>query len=138
MVIDLPEIVNGHRNLTLQNGDALYIPAQRESISVIGEVNLATSHLFTANTTIDEYIAQSGGLKGRAAESRIYVIKANGAVKMPKPASWFSVSQDNFLEPGDTIVIPLDSDHMNNLTLWSTVTQIVYQLGVAVAAISSI
>ena len=32
----------------------------------------------------------------------------------------------------------LNSDYIDNLTLWSTATQIVYQMGVAVAAISSL
>lgn len=138
LVIDLPLIVEDKQKLVLQDGDALYVPSKRDSISVIGEVNYATSHLFKQGITVDDYIDLSGGLKERAADERIYIIKANGSVKIPSTGSWFAVNDINTLEAGDTIVVPLNSDYMDNLTLWSTATQIVYQLGVAVAAISSI
>lgn len=138
LVIDLPLIVEDKQRLVLQNGDALYVPSKRDSISVIGEVNYATSHLFKKGITVDDYIDLSGGLKERAADERIYIIKANGSVKIPSTGSWFAVNDANTLEAGDTIVVPMNADYMDNLTLWSTATQIVYQLGVAVAAISSI
>ncbi len=138
LVIDLPLIVNNEQNLVLQDGDVLYVPSERDSISVIGEVNYSTSHLYKAGVSVDEYIDLSGGLKERAADDRIYIIKANGSVKIPNTGNWFAVNNSNQLEPGDTIVVPLDAGHMDKLTLWSTATQILYQLGVAVAAISGI
>lgn len=138
LVIDLPLILNNQQQLILQDGDVLYVPSKRDSISVIGEVNYSTSHLYRKGVTVDDYIDLSGGLKGRAAEDRIYIIKANGSVKIPSAGNWFAVSNAEQLSPGDTIVVPMDSDHMDKLTLWSTATQILYQLGVAVAAISGI
>ena len=138
LVIDLPLIVENKQNLILQDGDKLYIPSKRDSISVIGEVNYATSHLYKNGISVDDYIDLSGGLKQRAAEDRVYIIKANGSVKIPGNGSWFAVNNSDLLSAGDTIVVPLDSGYMNDLTLWSTATQIVYQMGVAVAAISSI
>ncbi|MFQ3204703.1 MAG: polysaccharide export outer membrane protein [Pseudoalteromonas tetraodonis] len=138
LVIDLPLIVNNEQNLVLQDGDVLYVPSERDSISVIGEVNYSTSHLYKAGISVDEYIDLSGGLKERAADDRIYIIKANGSVQIPNTGNWFAVNNSNQLEPGDTIVVPLDAGHMDKLTLWSTATQILYQLGVAVAAISGI
>ena len=138
LVIDLPLIVNNQQNLVLQDGDVLYVPSERDSISVIGEVNYSTSHLYKEGISVDEYIDLSGGLKERAADDRIYIIKANGSVKIPNTGNWFAVNNSNQLEPGDTIVVPLDAGHMDKLTLWSTATQILYQLGVAVAAISGI
>ncbi|WP_244390950.1 SLBB domain-containing protein [Pseudoalteromonas sp. KAN5] len=138
LVIDLPLIVENKQKLVLQDGDTLYVPSKRDSISVIGEVNYATSHLYKPGISFEDYIALSGGLKVRADEERIYIIKANGSVKIPDSGSWFAVNDSQILEAGDTIVVPLDSGYMDNLTLWSTATQIVYQLGVAIAAISSI
>lgn len=138
LVIDLPLIVEDKQKLVLQDGDTLYVPSKRDSISVIGEVNYSTSHLYNPGISYQDYITLSGGLKERADEGRIYIIKANGSVKIPDSGSWFAVNDAQALEAGDTIVVPLDSGYMNNLTLWSTATQIVYQLGVAVAAISSI
>jgi len=138
LVIDLPLIVKNHQNLVLQDGDALYVPSKRDSISVVGEVNYATTHLFKAGVNVNDYLELSGGLKERADEDRIYIIKANGSVTIPNKGGWFVANNSDQLEPGDTIVIPMDTGHMDKLTLWSTATQILYQLGVAVAAIGSL
>ncbi|KAF7788313.1 hypothetical protein PRUB_a2940 [Pseudoalteromonas rubra] len=138
LVIDLPSILAQSESLRLQDGDALYIPGQRDSVSIIGEVNYSSSHLFKAGTSIEEYINLSGGVRDRADEEKIYVIKANGSVLIPNRGSWFAVNNGVELEAGDTIVVPMDSSHMDNWTLWSTATQILYQLGVGVAAIARI
>ena len=138
LVIDLPLIVEDKQKLVLQDGDTLYVPSKRDSVSVIGEVNYATSHLYKPGVSFEDYIDLSGGLKVRADEDRIYIIKANGSVVIPGSGNWFAVNDSQTLEAGDTIVVPLNSGYMDNLTLWSTGTQIVYQLGVAIAAISSI
>lgn len=138
LVIDLPKVQSGSVSLELEKGDALYIPAKQSTISVIGEVNVATSHLYSKNLSVEDYLKASGGLKQRADEDRIYVIKANGSVYIPNHSSWFAVHDDDqVIQPGDTIVVPLDAEYMNQLTLWSTATQIVYQLGLAAAAIAS-
>ncbi len=135
LVIDLGEILADEQELVLQNGDALYVPSKRDSVSVIGEVNYATSHLYSNKTDLDEYIRRSGGTKARADEDRIYVIKADGSVYVPQNKGWFAVNTGHQIEPGDTIVVPMDTAHMDNLTLWSTATQIFYQIGVGLAAI---
>jgi polysaccharide export outer membrane protein len=138
LVIDLPLIENNQQTLVLQDGDALYVPSKRDSISVVGEVNYSTTHLYKAGISVDDYLELSGGLKERADDDRIYIIKANGAVTIPNSGNWFAPGNEQMLEPGDTIVVPMDAGHMDKLTLWSTATQILYQLGVAVAAIGSL
>ena len=138
LVIDLPLIAKNQQTLVLQDGDTLYVPSKRDSISVVGEVNYATTHLYKAGVSLDDYLELSGGLKERADDDRIYIIKANGAVSIPNTGNWFAPGNEQMLEPGDTIVVPMDAGHMDKLTLWSTATQILYQLGVAVAAIGSL
>ncbi|MFY8273980.1 SLBB domain-containing protein [Pseudoalteromonas sp. SSDWG2] len=138
LVIDLGGILAGEQKLVLQNGDALYVPSKRDSVSVMGEVNYASSHLFKEGTDLESYIRLSGGTKERADEERIYVIKANGAVYVPQTEGWFAVDMNQEIEPGDTIVVPIDTSHMDGLTLWSTATQIFYQIGVGLAAIAAI
>ncbi|WP_462183209.1 polysaccharide biosynthesis/export family protein [Pseudoalteromonas maricaloris] len=127
------------QSLQLEDGDALYIPAMQDSVSVIGEVNLAATHLFDSSKSVDDYIKASGGLKQKADDERIYIIKANGSVELPSSGSWFAVSSHGGqLAPGDTIVVPLDAQHIDSLTLWSTATQIIYQLGLAAASIATL
>ena len=138
LVIDLPAIASGKRDLQVEDSDVLYVPSKRNSVDVVGEVNFSGSHLYQNELSLDDYLTRSGGLKPRADEDRIYIIKASGLVEVPNRGSWFAVNNDFELSPGDTIVVPLDTDYIDNLTLWSSATQIMYQMGVAVAAISSL
>lgn len=139
LVIELDQIIDGKADdINLDKGDVLYVPEHRSSINVVGQVQLASSHLFNDGLSIDDYIRLSGGLKKQADDSRIYVIKSNGAVVFPDSSYWFSNNDDSQMSKGDTIVVPLDSSYMDNLTLWSTATQIIYQTAVAIAAISGI
>jgi len=39
--------------------------------------------------------------------------------------------------PGDTIVVPLNVNRANPLTLWTDVTQVIYNQAIAVTAINS-
>lgn len=136
LVIDLPDILQKEELLILQDGDSLYVPGRQDSISIIGEVNYSSSHLYKSGVSIEQYLELSGGIKDRANEEQIYVIKANGAVFIPKSSGWFSVNYHSQLEPGDTIVVPMDPSHMDNLTLWNTATQILFQLSASIAAIT--
>jgi hypothetical protein len=100
-----------------------------------------TSHFFSAGLSYEDYISKSGGMKSFADEDRIYIIRANGSVELPGRGNdfWFSNADESVgIRPGDTIVVPFDSDNIDNLTLWASVTQIIYQLAVAVAAIGSL
>lgn len=140
IVIDLPGILanNAQANIRLDEGDALYIPKMRESIMVLGEVLQPTTHIYSDKIDWQEYIDHSGGLKARADIDRIYLIKADGSViNAGQNSNWFASNIDE-LSPGDTIVVPLDTEFKDNLTLWTQVTQILYQTGVAVAALSAL
>ena len=139
LVIDLPHIIahDSPDDIRLDDGDALYIPKAKESISVIGEVQYATSHIYKNAFDLHDYIDRSGGLKTRADQDRIYVIKADGSVRLASNDNWFA-SQGELLAAGDTIVVPLDLEYKDGLTLWAAVTQIIYNSAVAVAAIGSL
>ncbi len=136
LVIDLPSIVaeNPAADINVENGDVLYIPRHNSAITVVGEVQHASSHRFSDNRSLEYYLQQAGGFRKRADEDRVYVIRADGSVMLPQNNSWFSVTKDQ-LSPGDTIVVPLDTEYKDSLNLWSQVTQIFYQSAVAIAAI---
>ncbi|GAA6203369.1 SLBB domain-containing protein [Thalassotalea sp. SU-HH00458] len=138
LVIDIPKITaNTDVDVILEDGDVLYIPSKQNSINVVGQVQVASSHIYQEGLTAYDYVDLSGGSKKQADNDRIYVIKANGAVEIPNNSNWFE-STDESLKPGDTVVVPLDSYFMEDLSLWQAATQIVYQAAVAVAAISGL
>jgi len=143
LVIDFNGILMGKTELDviLQDGDVLIVPSRSQSVNVIGEVYVPTSHLYEQGLSFDNYIAKSGGFRGLADEDRTYIIRANGSVETPNKHSgfWFTNSTDRVqIMPGDTIVVPFNSTEMDNMTLWTNATQIIYQLAVAVAAIGSL
>lgn len=139
-VIDLPGLledrVGGERDVLLRDGDELVIPRLRQEISVIGEVQNATSHLYLPNLKRDDYLSMSGGTTKKADRGRIYVVRADGSVAT-RSSSRFSRNYNVAIKPGDTIVVPLDTERMPRLPLWQAVTQILYNVAVSVAAINS-
>jgi len=136
LVIDIERILTDDTfDIFLENGDALYVSAKQNIINVVGQVQIASSHLYEKNLNAFDYIRLSGGAKKQADMDRVYVIKANGSVQIPTSSNWF-VAESGIIKPGDTVVVPLDSYFMDDLTLWQTATQILYQASVAVAAIA--
>lgn len=142
LIIDLPRILAGESqagDIQLKDGDTLHVPSRQDSISIMGEVQMATSYRFDRELTVTDYINMSGGTKQKADNDRIYVVKANGSIEPHRQRrGWFSHSSSAELRPGDAIVVPLDTTYTENIQLWSQVTGIIYNSAVALAAISNI
>jgi protein involved in polysaccharide export with SLBB domain len=141
LVIDLPKVVNSPSgspsDVVLREGDRLIIPKLKQEVTVIGEVQTATSHFYRQNLTRDDYIALSGGATRKADRGSIYVVRADGSVISSENSGWFRRSAQVAIGPGDTIVVPLDTERMPALPLWQAVTQILYNLAIAAAAVNS-
>jgi protein involved in polysaccharide export with SLBB domain len=138
LVVSLDLIGTGAAaDIVLEDGDQLLVPDAAQEVTVLGEVQYATSHIFQLGLTRDEYIARSGGVTPRADGKRIYVVRANGEVIAEAGPRWFRRDRDVEIRPGDTIVIPLDVDRVRPLARWSSVTSVVYNLAIAAAAVNS-
>jgi protein involved in polysaccharide export with SLBB domain len=140
LVIDLDRIMADEpgsvADVILKDGDVLRVPQMAQEVTVIGEVQSATSHLYNPGLGRDEYIRLSGGTTQKADDKRIYVVRANGSVETGSGSRWFQTADS--IQPGDTIVVPLDAERMRPLPLWTAVTTIVFNLAVAVAAVAGI
>ena len=139
MVIDLPLVLETPEvsDFPLEDGDELIIPRYKPSVTVIGEVQYPTSHFFDNKLSTKQYIKRSGGTKKHADTDRIYIVKANGRVIEPARSNWFRVKSEG-IEPGDTIVVPLDTESLDGLEIWSKTTQILYQAALGAAAVGSL
>jgi len=143
LVIDLPRLerspVGSTYDVVLHDGDSLSVPRYQQQVTVIGEVQNATSHLYHPKLSRDDYIALSGGVTRRADAKRTYIVRANGSVISAEGSSrWFDHGGSVPIKPGDTIVVPLDTEHIPALPLWTQVTQILYNVAIAVLAINSL
>ncbi|MBB1440680.1 SLBB domain-containing protein [Shewanella sp. SG41-4] len=138
LTIDLTALELGidEANLTLEDGDILYLPQNNQTVSIMGQVQHPSTHRFKDGTTYNQYLLLAGGPRKRADEDRIYIIKADGSVVMPTESYWFN--SGSMVAAGDTIIVPLDTEYKDNLTLWSQVTTIFYNSAIAAAAIASL
>jgi protein involved in polysaccharide export with SLBB domain len=141
LVIDLDSVLasplGSPNDVVLREGDQLIIPKQKQEVTVIGEVQNSTSHFFKEGLERDDYVALSGGATRKADKGRIYVVRANGSVVSSESGGWFSRSGQVAIRPGDTVVVPLDTERLPPLPMWQAVTGILYNLAIAVAAVNS-
>ena len=142
LVIDLEQLLSsgregGYADLELRDEDRLLVPKLAQEVTVIGETQQNTSHLYRPSISRDDYISMSGGLTRRADKGLIYVVRASGAVVTSSSSRWFRRSNIDEIRPGDTIVVPLETDRIRPLTFWTNVTQILYQAAIAVAAVDT-
>lgn len=139
LVIDLSKVVHENSyDILLEKGDVLHVPSKKNSVNVIGQVQVTSSHVYDDQLTVEDYVKLSGGAKNRADVDKTYIVAANGSVRILNDDSWFSSEINHSLKPGDTIVVPLDADHKDKIKLWGTVSQIVYSSALAVAAVNGL
>jgi polysaccharide export outer membrane protein len=142
LVVNVHQVINGPHggpgDVLLRNGDVLLIPKQTQEVTVLGEVQSPTSHIYRVGLSRDDYIARSGGSTQKADRKRIYIVRANGDVVGAGRSGWFRRSQNVEVRPGDTIVVPLNTERVAPLPLWTSITTIVYNLAIALLAIHSV
>src|SRR4029077_15145474 len=114
------------------------VPKKTQEITILGEVQSPTSHIYQAGLTRDDYIAKSGGTTQKADRKRIYVVRANGDVVSGGRSGWFRRTESVEIRPGDTIVVPLDTERVRALPIWQSVSTIIYNLAIALLAINSV
>lgn len=123
-------------DIVLKNGDQLIVPRRNQEVTVIGEVQNVTSHLYQPKLSRDDYVQLSGGTTRLADRGRIYVVRADGSV-VAGSTRWLKAGAAVAIQPGDTIVVPLDTEREPALPMWQSVTTILYNIAIAVAAIHS-
>lgn len=140
LAIDLPQVLKAKpgsaTDILLKGDDELVVPRRSQEVTVLGEVQTATSHLYQPELSRSDYVNLSGGTTQKADTGRIYVVKANGQVVASSGNRWFG-DAGNGIRPGDTIVVPVDTERLPPLPMWTSVTSIIYNLAVAVAAVNS-
>ena len=122
-----------------KSGDILFVPQIPYAVSVSGEVQFPSSHLYDEGLKLDDYLKRSGGFTQNADKDRTFVVKANGSVMTKQGNGWFSKGSgsNNNIEAGDVVVVPIDVKQTRFLENLTYGTQIIYQLAVAAAAVNS-
>ena len=140
LVIDLPHILAGRGegiDPELRDGDELLIPRTAQEVTVLGEIRQPTSHLFDEALTVADYIGRSGGYTEDALTRGVYVIRASGEVVPFGGARWFFQARSR-VEPGDSIVVPFEPERPDQLTIWTSVSQILFNISTTLLAIERV
>jgi hypothetical protein len=65
------------------------------------------------------------------------VVRADGSAVAQEGSRWFQGGAVT-IRPGDTIVVPLDTERIPPLYFWQAITTIMYNVAIAVAAVHSL
>jgi polysaccharide export outer membrane protein len=140
LVIDLSKMLKDREGvgLLVKDGDSLLVPSTPYAVSVSGEVQFPSSHIYQKGLDLNDYLNRSGSYTQNADKDRTFVIKANGSVMTQGGNGWFGKNSGrDSISVGDVIVVPIDLKQTRWLENLTYGTQIVYQLAVAAAAVNS-
>jgi polysaccharide export outer membrane protein len=139
MVINLTSLLAGEKtsDVILRDQDNLVIPPLAQEVSVLGEVQFPTSHLYRVGWDTADYVKHSGQGSRLADLNRAYVIRANGNV-VPAYRDLFLFRMGAGVKPGDTIVVPVNTQIGQGLKNTVTISQILFNLATTAAALQSV
>ncbi len=130
--------------LPLEDGDAIHIPSRPGFVAAVGEVFNENAIIYRPGRSVGD-VLKTAGLSESAELDNAFVLRADGSVMSARDHnSLFRISgfEDIELMPGDTVVVPARLDRetgwskfMTGMKDW---TQILYQLGLGVAALNTL
>ncbi len=101
-------------DLILEEGDELFIPSERQTVKVEGEVLSPSLVRYEKGKGFKHYIENSGGFSAKAKKSRAYVIHANGDIKTTKRFLFFKSYPE--VKPGSVILIPNKPENIRKIS----------------------
>lgn len=129
----------------LEDGDQVHLPPRNQSVGVFGSVYNTGSFLHVPGRSVADYLQRAGGPREGAQASAAFVVRANGAVlsatqgqrwqHWPWRGSGFDAEP---ALPGDTVFVPDDIFRVGLVQGAKDWTQVLYQLGVGLAALLTI
>ena len=126
---------NPEIDMVLNSGDRIYIPSEKSTITVTGEVLSPTSFVFSKNLRVNDYIKLAGGFATSADKKGIFVILPNG--QAIRNLDRWRIGRSK-IEPGSTIIVPRDSTPFNAISIFRIFTPILANFATAAAAISAL
>ena len=121
-------------NITLQEGDTLFVPEKPGTVSVFGDIDTAAAMPWVLRKTVKQYLFDLGGLRSK--DYKISIIKYNGKIVTEDNLffGWSSIENQS-LEQGDTIIavkriaLPAGAAFLESFTnITDTIYKIIYSL----------
>lgn len=130
IVIDMRSALTGEKPVILRGGDTVTVPRQPSEVTVLGEVNYPTTHLYQQNYSYKDYLRLSGGFSSRADKSSAFVVRINGEV--------LALASADEVRPGDVVIVPFRVDRGRGLFVTATIAQIIGQLAITAASFKTV
>lgn len=144
IVLQLAPNATALPDLALEDGDRITIPAIPSTVGVFGSVFNAGSYLYAGNRSVADYLRLAGSTTRGADDASIFVVRANGSVASSREKKgWLGFGGDSAIGeqavlPGDTVFVPEELNKTTFVQAAKDWTQILYQFGIGLAAITTI
>ncbi|CAD5371271.1 exported hypothetical protein [Rubrivivax sp. A210] len=138
MVLELTPQSTTLPAVAVEDGDRIQLPASTQGVGVFGSVYNGGSFVHDGGRTLGHYVQRAGGPKGNADYEAAFVVRANGSVISASQGSLWSRAREFDSQPalpGDTVFVPEESARVTWVQGAKDWTQILYQLGVGMAAL---
>jgi len=144
---ELEKFKGGPYDIELEDLDRLTVPDRPSYVQVAGAVYNQTSFVYTPEGTVSAYLQKSGGMTKNADEDEVYVLKVDGtAVSKRNCGSGFQFDNETHswssggfmsikLDPGDAIVVPVQTEKTAWLRDVKDITQILFQIAVSAGVV---
>jgi polysaccharide biosynthesis/export protein len=138
---DMKDFAGGEYDIPLENGDNLYIPEKPNFVQVTGSVYNQTAFVYDSAEDVEGYLKKAGGATADADKSDIFILKVDGSAVSRRSSSAFSYDSESHrwngsfmsrtLDPGDSIIVPVETNKIAWLKNIKDLTQILFQTAVA-------
>jgi polysaccharide export outer membrane protein len=122
--------------LAIEDGDFIFVPPLRNTISVIGQVQNQITVEYNTTLDLNDYIKMTGGYSEFADKKAIYIIGSNGVAR--NGSRKLFANDEFFLSQGDTIVVPREFGKVRGTALASIAVSTLSNLAIAAASLNSI
>ena len=145
--LDVPEKMKGSPfDLELEEGDTLFVPANPNTVQVMGAVLNPTAFVYQPGLSVGDYLRMAGGYTRSASPGRIYLLKVDGtAVRLDTGGSWpFGKTGNSHglvvraLEPGDAIIVPQKVQSYKGLRSTRDWVDIIFKIAMSAAAVNNL
>lgn len=134
---DLKKFTNSPNDLSLKDGDKLFVPSFNDTVVVSGEVMNPMALTYNGNN-IRAYIDRTGGLTDVADTDHIFVLHANGEAQKASIGSYLFSSHSVNIKRGDVIIIPKKIMIERGIDLVGNIADIFYKLTLTLASMHTI
>ena len=128
--------IDAARDVVLENGDRIVIPANSNLVSVNGEVLFPNATVFDRASNAMDYIAQAGGFTQRADDSRVIIRRPNGSISQLEGRGLKRAGSE-YVKSGDEILV-MPAVDTKRLQYNKDIIEIIYQLALSAGVVLSI